>query len=424
MLALQRAAGNQAVARLLRGGAVGVLQREVTVGGALPDLKQMQGARSFDHLPVEQRRTMLKAEVKSKSATALTAAQAAVTGGGALPTAADLKTVSDAVATALDTSDAFRDALLAVANDGGVVATAKIELLVAFLEAVDRSAMARDRFTKLDSEIDKRTGDMAKRPDVGKVPPTPKERQDFAAALRQMKGFGELVKSLKANKLKPVMVAAWKNGGSLANSITEVAETPPAVKDDTGIKDGSFEKKVRETDLFYRQILEPEIMLKIDRPEVHVHLEKAMKPTNPGGFRAFQSGKAIHVAQDHDRKILIHEVGHYVEDNLADKSWQDIQLLMRARHATAGGGVAGDTGFGEARYEGDYPATGPYTSRAYDDTGSTEVTSMTVEYLSQAGNVDALLDTDPTQVAVVVRGFRPKEYAATPGLRPFDKFLP
>ncbi|HWG74451.1 MAG TPA: hypothetical protein VG184_10400 [Acidimicrobiales bacterium] len=96
-------------------------------------------------------------------------------------------------------------------------------------------------------------------------------------------------------------------------------------------------------------------------------------------------------------------------------------MLLRARHDEGGGGalVAGPGG---ARQRGSYPATGDYTSRAY--TTGTEVTSMTLENLSQAGNIDNLIDQDPQQVAVVIRSLRPGACAAHQPLRAFDKLLP
>jgi hypothetical protein len=79
---------------------------------------------------------------------------------------------------------------------------------------------------------------------------------------------------------------------------------------------------------------------------------------------------------------------------------------------------------GEGRYRGEYAATGKYTSSAYGNAGSTEATSMTLEFLSDPYRVKTMIEEDPQQTAIVLRGLRPKEYAQTPELRDFDHFLP
>lgn len=78
----------------------------------------------------------------------------------------------------------------------------------------------------------------------------------------------------------------------------------------------------------------------------------------------------------------------------------------------------------EGRYRGEYAATGQYTSSSYGDMGSTEATSMTLEFLSDPDRVKTMIEKDPQQTAIVLRGLRPKEYAQSPELREFDVFLP
>jgi hypothetical protein len=49
--------------------------------------------------------------------------------------------------------------------------------------------------------------------------------------------------------------------------------------------------------------------------------------------------------------------------------------------------------------------------------------SMTLEFLSRADDALKLIENDPQQAAVILRGIRRTEYHKTQKLRPFDKFL-
>jgi hypothetical protein len=180
-------------------------------------------------------------------------------------------------------------------------------------------------------------------------------------------------------------------------------------------------------------------MLKITRPKIMVHkcmsadkawqlqAEEQKKKSGkviPNGFGGYQAGGEVHVGQDVFREILTHEVGHHIENSLPRDRWQDIQLLLRSRMKAKGG--TGKMAAGQSpRLEGEYPVTGPYTSTTYDDdVGGTEYTPMTVQYLSDRKDLDAILDGDPQQVALIVRALRPKEYRSHAPLRAFDKYLP
>ena len=126
--------------------------------------------------------------------------------------------------------------------------------------------------------------------------------------------------------------------------VTEV-DGPGALLE-TDLRDGTFAKKVKEVDAFYKTLLEADVLGEIKKPKLMVHkcmsadkawAEQAKGNAVPNGFGGYQNGGEVHVGQDVFREILTHEVGHHIENNLPRERWQDIQLFMRARHNAAGG---------------------------------------------------------------------------------------
>ena len=277
------------------------------------------------------------------------------------------------------------------------------ELKAQFVPAV------RNKYKRLDREIDQRLQR------VDKIEQLPDQsKAGFAAALRGMSGFGAMVRKLKGDNKVDVTPTVggskqpeWSGGGSLADMVTEV-DGPGALLE-TDLRDGTFAKKVKEVDAFYKTLLEADVLGEIKKPKLMVHkcmsadkawAEQAKGNAVPNGFGGYQNGGEVHVGQDVFREILTHEVGHHIENNLPRERWQDIQLFMRARHNAAGG--TGKLQAGQSpRLGGTYAATGPYTSTTYnDDVGGTEFTAMTVQYLSDKKDIDTMLDSDPAQVAV------------------------
>lgn len=284
----------------------------------------------------------------------------------------------------------------------------------------------------------------AQGPKVGKIL-GPAKRKEFAEALRSMPAFKEfasltqgspiwhelkkLVKSqIEGGKPEP-QLAEWKDRGSLIDKITSVPADHPSLAASAHYYTGRFHLRVAEADLLIKRIVEPGLLGKIPRPEIVAHL-MVSSDDDPKGFRAECGDGVVDVAQSDSREIIVHEIGHHLEDNLTDKEYERIAALLTARHAEAGGGAAVPvdpnepiTKETEARYPGDYPATDPYTARAYSFLG-TEVASMTMQFLSEPGKIQVMLETDPQQVAVVLRALRPDEYAAHAPLEPFNQFLP
>jgi hypothetical protein len=64
------------------------------------------------------------------------------------------------------------------------------------------------------------------------------------------------------------------------------------------------------------------------------------------------------------------------------------------------------------RYRGHYPVTGRYTSR--QSAGSTEVASMTIEYLGDPSKAKQMIDKDPVQAAIVLRRLMPNAFKTLP----------
>jgi hypothetical protein len=215
--------------------------------------------------------------------------------------------------------------------------------------------------------------------------------------------------------------SAWKDNGRLVDNLTQQVAQGTEIPSPTAVANlPAIQDKIEKADRFYRGLMEPDVLNKIKRPRFVYHHVQAID--TGGTYGAFQNGGVVHFGDGVFPEIMIHEVGHYVENNLPVGRKLDIQTLLRARHHVQGGGnVLPNNGQG-SRFGGDYPASGPYTSRAYSD--GSEVTSMTLERVAQAGQVDNLIDQDPQLVAVVVRNLRPTAYATHAPLREFDEYLP
>lgn len=291
----------------------------------------------------------------------------------------------------------------------------------------------RSKYKRLDRELDERVKKLSTK--VGKIPDEA-TRKKFAAALKSLPGFKEVIKEIKTGgsvkKAAPVIgkkEVTWQDGGTLLDKIVKrPAEANESTATDTDAEFKTLKENIQKADNFYRALVEPDVLEKIKRPTVVYHLVNSydrvganQDTSMKNSYTANQSGTEVHFGQGVFPHIIIHEIGHYIEDNLPRDKWLDIQLLLQSRHAEAGGGalVAGPGG---ARQKGSYPATGEYTSRAY--TTGTEVSSMTLENLAQAANMDDLIEKDPQQVAVVIRALRPTAYAEYQDLRKYDDLLP
>ena len=454
LLDLQRSAGNRAVIQALRpSGGRGPLtvQRaddpgvgpQPQIGGAPLDLKDAYALRYVYRELAPAVVKKLKKDVVEEQMAAAIADTKADPNYPFDPPASDARLVVDGFKAHLDAApyDNSLKAYLDTWNDASLAAVpSRFTLLNKLFDRLRSQLVpkARADYKRLDLEIDARLRSL--RPEAGRLPSAQVKAQ-FAAALKGLPGLKELIADIKANAAKgrlgasaPKMVigekeSTWQDGGKLVDKIVkEPAGATEAVAVDTDAELTAMKEKVQKADNFYRSLVERDVLGKIARPTIVYHLVSAfdrvgasVDSNGKSAYVANQAGTKVNVGQGVFPHIVVHEVGHYIEDNLPRSAWLDIELLLRARHDEGGGGalVAGPGG---ARQRGSYPATGDYTSRAY--TTGTEVTSMTLENLSQAGNIDNLIDQDPQQVAVVIRSLRPGAYAAYQPLRAFDKLLP
>jgi hypothetical protein len=216
----------------------------------------------------------------------------------------------------------------------------------------------------------------------------------------------------------------WKEGGSITGNINVVDEGNRFTKARDQIDNGTFAKRVQDAERIIKQMVEPGILSQIPRPTVYVHTQNEQQVYRPWGFRAFQRDGGIHVAQDEDTSVIVHEIGHHIEHYLPMLNYQDIKLLLEGRNLDAKkASYIYNRSYEEQRYQGDYPATGKYTSKYYEG-GSTEVMSMSVEYLAHPTKFKDLIEKDPQQAAIILRLLRPTEYRATNALAPFNIYLP
>ena len=251
-----------------------------------------------------------------------------------------------------------------------------------------------------------------------------KDRKRFAGALRKLPSMQDLAvmhenKSRVPGAEGAAEDAEWKDGKAL---IDNAVKMDPTGKNEVGPLPAAhlMYQRVEDADAIIRRMAEDTVIGRMDPPKVHVRAQ------DNDEFRAYENLGGIHVAANEPTHVVVHETGHWIEDHAPKEHFRDVQRLMHKRHEIAGGGAAGK-GEGsdktEGRYLGKYPATGKYTSSAYKH-GSTEVTSMTMEYLANPKRFDTMLDKDPVQAAVILRALAPAAYDAEGDLREFDEYLP
>jgi len=246
----------------------------------------------------------------------------------------------------------------------------------------------------------------------------------FAAALKKMPTVEFILSGGGAEQHQPREGEArreWKGGGRLVDGIEEVDDAVIKWLSKRRLKSRKFRRRVDRADDWTRAFLSAEMIARIPRPKVIVH----SKPSP--SFRANGGGGLINVAYNEATNVIAHEIGHVLEEHLPMRTWHDIHLLLGTRHAEAGGGPARSgenivTKYTEGRWGGKY-VTGRYTSTAYRS-GNAEVVSMALEFFSKPADALKLIEGDPLHAAIVLRGFKPEEYAATDALRPFDRYLP
>lgn len=280
---------------------------------------------------------------------------------------------------------------------------------------------------------------------------TDQQKTAFANALKQMptvkwlmnpqRGATDAVPAPRAPgavgpaPVGPQSVAAWKGDANLTDRVLfanyNATTKKPIETADAVPNNHAMFARVREADNMLRRMIEAQLLRTLPPPTVYVVKSKK--------FRAYQSENKIYIAKNEEMPIIVHETSHYLEDHLPTRMWAEIHTMLRARHNARAQSYSDNAkrqlkartiGSGamfmrsEGRYRGEYAATGKYTSSAYGEQGSTEVTSMTMEFLANPANAVKMIEKDPQQAAIILRSMRPNEYAATPGLAAFNQYLP
>jgi|GEM_PF-6783656 len=258
------------------------------------------------------------------------------------------------------------------------------------------------------------------------------EKAGFSEALRGMYFVkriysGGLQKSMARTdneRQRKKHMGKWKDGGNLDDNIQEVDDGNKFTRDRREVDNGNFQEKVTRAETFIQLAVEKSRLNYVVRPQIHVHLRGQSKPTRPWGFRAFQRGSEIHVAQDENIDVIVHELGHYIESYLPLEQWNDIQLLLQSRNeGEQKGGYIYPHSYREQRFGGDYPGTGKYTSKYYES-GDTEVMSKSLEFLAHPTKFKDLIEKDPQQAAIILRSIRPHDFNSVKALKPYRKYLP
>lgn len=263
---------------------------------------------------------------------------------------------------------------------------------------------------------------------IAKVDITKQERAALSNALMQMptvQYFLTKKRSATATHTTDgtaLTIAAWKGGHELMDEAFFAdynRTTKKVIYTDQRVPttDPQYAKIVEANNLLKRMI-EPSVLNTLLPPKVIVVRDKK--------FRAFANDDTgVHISTTDGQEILVHEVSHYVENFAPSEMWHDIHIMMRARHQArvderlrkkpndqyANKIGHGDTGMKqEGRYRGTYAATGMYTSSAYDGSASTEVTSMTTQFLAKPDTAKTLIEKDPIQAATILRHLKPDEF--------------
>jgi hypothetical protein len=226
----------------------------------------------------------------------------------------------------------------------------------------------------------------------------------------------------------------WKDKGSLKENVKPVNDKKEVNKSNLA----DIENKADKVDKVVKILVESALLKTINRPEIRVYPRHGLRPSHPNGLRPNCASGVIRIGQDESVNTIGHEVGHHLEEHISTEFWYDLHVLMleRAnqdlttvkfaafptRHKIQSIGMR-ITAPDEGRLKGKYPATGRYTSKINAD-GGTEVLAMSMQYLVEPERAKKLIEKDPQQAAIILRGFIPDEYKASKELEPFNKFLP
>ena len=177
--------------------------------------------------------------------------------------------------------------------------------------------------------------------------------------------------------------------------------------------------KIVAANAIIHQLVDPVLLVKMRPPKVTIMMEEYQ--------RAYQADDGIKITNGDGIHFIVHEIGHYIENNYP-KLWEDAAMFRRKRAHEAGNtrtAEENDPGMEqEGRMAGNYPVTGKYTSKIYENLGSTEVVSMTMEYLSSKEKLNNLLKNDPQQLGIILRRTQPNDEELQAVFDRFHMFFP
>ncbi|WP_340202084.1 hypothetical protein [Ascidiimonas sp. W6] len=245
---------------------------------------------------------------------------------------------------------------------------------------------------------------------------------------------GHLEATDKAVSSDVTKVSRWADGKTLLSNAREEEEEAGGYHAMGEDGDFDFRANLQKAQQLISTFVSPSVLRTVPAPKVVVHKQMGRGDS----FRAYQGGTEIHIASNDTPEVIVHEVGHYLEGNLDSSLFFDAAALREKRHAEAIGrslfgrraagrisdqeGETNDEGRG--RYKGDYPATGGYTAKVYEGLGATEVVSRTLEYLSEAGKAQELIENDPQQAMIILRRIRPDDPQIQAIAQKFKDYLP
>ena len=261
---------------------------------------------------------------------------------------------------------------------------------------------------------------------------TPQNRTALTYLLKQMPIVRSILESDGTTLNDNNGNTTWNNPAVLLSSNNSVSKDEAvAVQSPAHLMQVRIRTAIRRIN----NLISPQVLNNSDTPNIVLHKDLSKlqallqkKYDNIMGFRAYanENGNQVNVGLDESIEVLMHEMGHLIEDNLGTKEWLDIQSLLHMRHANAPGGnnlshvydqgMARAVSFlipsqaqGEPAYKGNMPATGRYSAKYYDS-GSTEVMSMTIEHFGSPSKALNLIDKDPLQAAIILRLIQPQQF--------------
>ncbi|WP_340065236.1 hypothetical protein [Ascidiimonas aurantiaca] len=243
--------------------------------------------------------------------------------------------------------------------------------------------------------------------------------------------FSQGTKEIEENSEGLTVATAWENlvasSNITVNYHDDLGGYAPMDDHEESLKRKEEEKKVKSimtarlvaANAIIHQIVDPVLLVKMRPPKVTIMMEPHQ--------RAYQADDGIKIANGDGIHLIVHEIGHYIENNYP-KLWEDAAMFRRRRAHEAGNTVTAeenDKGMEEeGRMAGAYPVTGKYTSKIYEALGSTEVVSMTMEYMSSKEKLSSLLKDDPQQLGIILRRIQPNDEELEAVFDRFHEFFP